>query len=183
MMKTENEYIEKLIGRFLDGETTQKEEQELYRFFSGNEIPRELEVYREMFCFFSEDLPIALTYEEEFNDIPDNRLSVSANFSSKWLSWSAIAAIGLLLIGISGFLLHPANTKYSQPEVFVFSEGKLISAPDNYSPETEMIIMDALFSEFEFAELQDQMILQHYSDLLFETNQKMPAGTTILTDY
>ncbi len=41
-----------MIERFLDGETTNSEERELYDFFASGDVPAELEPYREMFAWF-----------------------------------------------------------------------------------------------------------------------------------
>lgn len=43
------QYIHQLIERFLNAETTLLEEQQLYEFFAQDDIPGDLEPYREMF--------------------------------------------------------------------------------------------------------------------------------------
>lgn len=43
------QYINQLIERFLNAETTLHEEQQLYEFFAQDDIPAELEPYRDMF--------------------------------------------------------------------------------------------------------------------------------------
>lgn len=51
------EYIEQLLTRFMDGETSEQEEQILTDFFSANDsIPEEWEPYREMFASFDTDV-------------------------------------------------------------------------------------------------------------------------------
>lgn len=55
-MKYNKEYIEQLLRRFIDGETTEQEEQFLAEYFSTSDsIPEEWETYREMFASFSTD--------------------------------------------------------------------------------------------------------------------------------
>ncbi len=45
--------ISQWVERFLDGETTCAEEQELYRYFSRRDLPAGMEQYREMFAWYS----------------------------------------------------------------------------------------------------------------------------------
>lgn len=62
-MKYNKEYIEQLLQRFMDGETTEQEEQFLAEYFSTSDsIPEEWEAYREMFASFSTD---AYDFSEE----------------------------------------------------------------------------------------------------------------------
>lgn len=48
---------ERLLRRFFDGETTLAEERRLYRLFSGNKLPTELEKYRPMMAAFGSMQP------------------------------------------------------------------------------------------------------------------------------
>lgn len=45
--------ITRWVERFLDGDTTCAEENELYRYFSRRNLPAEVEQYREMFAWYS----------------------------------------------------------------------------------------------------------------------------------
>ncbi|WP_298451264.1 hypothetical protein [uncultured Prevotella sp.] len=45
--------IERLIGKFFDGETSLKEEQRLYEFFARRDVPQRLAGYREVFAGFA----------------------------------------------------------------------------------------------------------------------------------
>lgn len=53
----EEKRIRQLIDRFLDGETTNAEEQTLYDYFTGENIAPELTQYREMFRWYSAGMP------------------------------------------------------------------------------------------------------------------------------
>lgn len=56
-MKYSREYIEKLLGKFVDGLTTELEEQQLAEYFdTADEIPAEWQVYKEMFRSFKTDI-------------------------------------------------------------------------------------------------------------------------------
>ena len=55
-MKYSREYIEKLLGKFVDGLTTELEEQRLAEYFdTADDIPAEWQVYKEMFRSFKTD--------------------------------------------------------------------------------------------------------------------------------
>lgn len=55
-MKYSREYIERLLGKFVDGLTTELEEQQLAEYFdTADDIPAEWQVYKEMFCSFKTD--------------------------------------------------------------------------------------------------------------------------------
>lgn len=56
-MKYSREYIERLLGKFVDGLTTELEEQQLAEYFdTADEIPAEWQVYKEMFRSFKTDI-------------------------------------------------------------------------------------------------------------------------------
>lgn len=55
-MKYSREYIERLLGKFVDGLTTELEEQQLAEYFdTADDIPAEWQVYKEMFRSFKTD--------------------------------------------------------------------------------------------------------------------------------
>lgn len=55
-MKYSREYIERLLGKFVDGLTTELEEQQLAEYFdTADDIPTEWQVYKEMFRSFKTD--------------------------------------------------------------------------------------------------------------------------------
>ena len=62
MTESENNRIKELTDRFFEGETTVEEERELYALYLEEDIPEEMEEYREMFRDFS---AIIMTEEEK----------------------------------------------------------------------------------------------------------------------
>ena len=52
-----NKNIEKYIHRFMEGETTNVEEQAIYRFFHTEEVPEHLKPYTDMFAWYEEGMP------------------------------------------------------------------------------------------------------------------------------
>ena len=56
-MEITNKNIEKYIQRFMKGETTNAEEQAIYRFFHTEEVPEHLKPYTDMFAWYEEGMP------------------------------------------------------------------------------------------------------------------------------
>ena len=56
-MEVTRNNIEEYIHRFMEGETTNAEEQAIYRFFRTEEVPEHLKPYTEMFTWYEEGMP------------------------------------------------------------------------------------------------------------------------------
>ena len=56
-MEITNKNIEEYIRRFMEGETTNAEEQAIYRFFRTGKVPEHLKSYTEMFTWYEEGMP------------------------------------------------------------------------------------------------------------------------------
>lgn len=55
-MNKQYKEIEDLVNRFFEGETSNREEQQLYAFFKGEDIPEQLQSYKEVFTYFEEGI-------------------------------------------------------------------------------------------------------------------------------
>lgn len=124
----EHSDINRLISRFLDGETSLDEEKTLYAFFSRPDVPEELEPYRPMFGWYA-----SLAVHNDETDRPDNdgeRSALSATPVKKdrplfrllrpW-QWAGIAAMLAVLFTVGFFLRTP-----SIPEEYLAYEGSYI---------------------------------------------------------
>lgn len=56
-MEITNKNIEEYIRRFMEGETTNVEEQAIYRFFHTGDVPEHLKSYSDMFAWYEEGMP------------------------------------------------------------------------------------------------------------------------------
>ena len=56
-MEVTRNNIEEYIHRFMEGETTNAEEQAIYRFFRTEEVPEHLKPYTDMFTWYNEGMP------------------------------------------------------------------------------------------------------------------------------
>ncbi|KAB1069372.1 hypothetical protein F6U93_03410 [Tamlana haliotis] len=80
--------IEALLEKYENGETTLAEEQALKQFFSEEDVPAHLEVYKSMFAYYK------VSQEEVFTQkLP---LESKRRFTFKWIS---VAAAVVLLFG------------------------------------------------------------------------------------
>lgn len=102
-MKQTKEYMEDLLERFLDGQTTESEEQSLADYFrDADTIPDEWQVYKEIFDSFKTD---AYDFSEEELDAmlapADEKPKVM-----RLLPWASVACVAAI-IGL--FVWHPWN--------------------------------------------------------------------------
>lgn len=100
--------IEDLLEKYLEGETSVKEEEQLKAFFTSEKVPGHLEVYRPMFGYFVQS--------------KTQRFSGKITYSSgrrRVYSWVAVAASILILLGVvtqQDSSSHEFGT-YEDPEV------------------------------------------------------------------
>lgn len=83
------DYIRNLIDRFMDGETSLKEEKTLYHFFNNCDVPEELLQYREMFCDFN-----AVAFDDA------ETKHKARKFNIFWRVATAVAAVVLFVVSI-----------------------------------------------------------------------------------
>jgi len=77
--------IEQLITKYLDGNTSLQEEQQLKRFFNQETVPAHLETYQPLFNYFTASQKDTFTAK-----LP---LKSKTNIKYKWLSIAAVVAI------------------------------------------------------------------------------------------
>lgn len=112
-MEVNKKNIEDYINRFLEGETTNVEEQAIYRFFRTGDVPFHLKEYAPMFAWYEEGMqgePKPKLMEESKPAKKPFRLRIPI------AAWSAgIAAMLVVAVGL-GLLF------YSDGEVLIHSE-------------------------------------------------------------
>lgn len=98
----EEKKIRELIGRFLEGETTNAEERLLYDYFAGSEVAPALEPWRPMFGWYAGGCR-----EEELPSAGQGRLGHRRGFRRIRLLAVGVAAALLLLFGVGlGYYHH-----------------------------------------------------------------------------
>ncbi len=136
----DNKYIEGLIERFFDGKTSNKEEMELYSFFSGDKIPEHLQQYIPVFQFFETGM------EDEFNQT-QNKTTGTKKLTPKirqWSAWIGIAASLLLLVTVFSKVMRNEPKSFDPYEgSYIIRNGKVITDMDVIRPELEETVAAA----------------------------------------
>lgn len=97
------DYINELISKFLDAETTLEEERELYSFFSQPEIPEPLQQYKDMF--------LALSAVDEMDrglvdDTAETKVIPLTASKHRSLKWSIGIAASIVCIAIGSLVAY-----------------------------------------------------------------------------
>ena len=128
--------IRQLINRFIDGATTNAEEQMLYDYFAGEDIAPELMQYRDMFRWYSAGMP-------EMN-VKQRRMPLRRIL--------ALAASVLLLVGI-GFGIH----RYQQQQAeYALYEGSYIIRDGVKITDISKILPELKATELKVSEMMKQ---------------------------
>ena len=130
------EHIEELIQTFFDGKTSNKEEMELYSFFSGDNIPEHLQSYIAVFQYFDTGI------EKEFNNNESKKeLKKPTPKIRHWSTWVGIAASFLLLVTVFSKIVQNNNDSFDPYEgSYIIRNGVIITDMDVIRPELEATI-------------------------------------------
>ncbi|WP_308269875.1 hypothetical protein [Prevotella sp.] len=118
-MKYSREYIERLLGKFVDGLTTELEEQQLAEYFdTADDIPAEWQVYKEMFRSFKTDdynfsnaeLDAMLTSDVAVEPSAAHILPKHTSHVWRWVSVAACAAVVVAFVAIRPWTAFTDNT-------------------------------------------------------------------------
>ena len=97
MIRYTKEYIQALLDKYMDGETTLEEEDILTRYFRGKDIPQEWEDYR-------------LLFQEIDSMRPQSKIS------GRWIGWCVAAAV---MAGILFVTIPKSQTEHQNSESLV----------------------------------------------------------------
>lgn len=118
-MKYSREYIERLLGKFVDGLTTELEEQQLAEYFdTADDIPAEWQVYKEMFRSFKTDdynfsnaeLDAMLTSDVAVEPSAAHILPKHTSHVWRWVAVAACAAVVVAFVAIRPWAAFTGNT-------------------------------------------------------------------------
>lgn len=118
-MKYSREYIEKLLGKFVDGLTTELEELQLAEYFdTADDIPAEWQVYKEMFRSFKTDdynfsnaeLDAMLTSDVAVEPSAAHILPKHTSHVWRWVAVAACAAVVVAFVAIRPWAAFTDNT-------------------------------------------------------------------------
>lgn len=150
--------VELYIDRFMEGETSNDEEKELYRFFATEkDLPQHIAQYREMFAYFESGLDESLSAqaltEAEHSTAKVVQLKpVDTNKPKKriFMFAASIAASIVLIFGISfGLLKNDTDELYTYEGSYVMQNGKRVT-----DKETLKLMIDNTMKEADNIEKQ-----------------------------
>ncbi len=132
--------IEQLVEKFLDGATTNAEEQTLYDYFAGEKVDRRLEQYKPMFRWYAGGMTDPLPAE------PPAAAGRARTLRMRILATAGIAASVLLIGGAAiGYHKHMEKERlYATYEgSYIVRGGKKITDLKAIMPELKRIERDA----------------------------------------
>ena len=145
-MEKENKYIESLLERFFEGQTSNEEERQLYRFFEQETIPDELAQYKPVIKYFES----GLADELEVNKTQPTGIKKAhpAGLAKKqWLVWGSVAASALLVLFTSIYVFDRIESADPYTGSYIIRNGVRITDLNLIKPELEAAIQKSLLIE------------------------------------
>jgi len=136
----QKEEIKKLLDKYLEGETSLKEEKQLRYYFLFEEVDPELESYQTLFQFFEKEKQIELTEIPELDK--SEKKSTKIVFLQYWKT--AVAAILILGIGVTWYVAnHPKPIENLNHQQVLIAQKylnlSLGTLDENYIRSTELL--------------------------------------------
>ena len=146
------------VDRFLEGMTTNAEEEELYRFFKQGNVPEELEKYRQMFLWYADGMQ-GEPRPKSLKVLRLVRISLT------------VAASVVLVCGLGlGIHQRAFQKKYEFLEgSYIIRDGKKVTDLKSILPELRRINKLAVQQEKEIEELENFDMEKFIKEI--ETNQ------------
>jgi hypothetical protein len=157
MMKEENEYIETLLERFFEGQTSNAEERQLYLFFRQKEIPEELIRFKPVVRYFENGLADELKCSPK--DARAQNIAVNVPFWRNYrVIWGGVAASLQAILCTTLFLFKNTGTDSFDPfeGSYIIRNGVRITDLNLIRPELEATMREVMQQE----EAMEQMIAQ-----------------------
>ena len=151
-MEITNKNIEEYIQRFMEGETTNDEEQAVYRFFHTEEVPEHLRLYTDMFIWYEEGMP------EEKLPKPQARPLWKRIPLELW----SMGIAAMLVIGIGLGILLSFNESTS--EEWACYEGSYVAVKGKRITDVEKI-MPIILETLAEAEAIEKVIEERLADI------------------
>ncbi len=109
--------IDELLDKYFEGETSCEEERRLRRFFTEEQVPEHLQVYRPLFLYLNQETTSIAGPKEKQKKLPSGK---SSRFYRISYAISGVAAGLLLLLGVAKIIFPISGT----PENYVVIDGK-----------------------------------------------------------
>ncbi|WP_293710576.1 hypothetical protein [uncultured Parabacteroides sp.] len=154
-MQTEKQkHIEYLLERFFDGQTSNAEEQVLYSFFTGPDVPEALRPYQAVFGYFETGI------KNELNEPVTESGRFFRKSPVKKLFWTAACVAASLLAFLVYFWENNRPDPFNPYEgSYIVRNGVRITDMDKILPELEYTLREAKLQQ-EQAEQVDYQVNQ-----------------------
>ena len=131
--------IEQLIERYFEGLTTSEEEATLRRFFTSDEVPEKMQMYKPLFVYFDTEINTLQT--------PPHR------HLKPYIYWlSGVAASAAILIGL--FVFNLQRTDYPRNSNYVMIDGQCYTDEATIRTATINSLRSVLENEYPIANNQ-----------------------------
>ena len=147
-MEEENKYIETLLERFFEGQTSNEEERRLYHFFDREEIPDELAQFKPIVKYFESGLM------EEMGLRKDTKVR---RLKKIQVIWGSIAASFLIIMFGSLLFLKNAESFDSYEGSYIVRNGVRITDLNLIRPELEAAIQKSVLLEQQADQLIERL--------------------------
>ena len=194
-MKEELTHIEILLERFFEGQTSNEDEQELYRFFRRDDVPDELAAYKPMMLYFESGLADepGFSAEEEIVErkdaktlwdmrtiqdmkmhqdtktIQDTKMYQDAKtlrLRNLRIFWGSVAASILIVLSASILLMKSADPYAGS---YIIRNGVRITDLNVIRPDLEATVQKALLQE----QLMEQWLEVQFAQQMQEHNNRI----------
>jgi hypothetical protein len=146
MMEKENKYIESLLERFFEGQTSNEEERQLYRFFEQETIPDELAQYKPVIKYFESGLADELDVNKT-QPTGIKKVHPAGLAKKQWLVWGSVAASALLVLFTSIYVFDRIESADPYAGSYIIRNGVRITDLNLIKPELEAAIQKSLLIE------------------------------------
>ena len=151
-MNMQKQYIEQLLDRFFEGETTRREEKMLEEYFAGDNVDETLMKYKPMFKWYADGMPAEQGVELE--EAPSISIGKKSGLPLKPVLWFSSIAATLAILFTVGFNYN--NSKIQREMLakqhegsYVMIDGVLYTDMEDISEEIEFLRLEAETIELE----------------------------------
>ncbi|MDR1525498.1 MAG: hypothetical protein LBS79_09655 [Tannerella sp.] len=158
-------HIEELLERFFEGYTSNAEEQQLYDFFAGSDVPEHLTRYKPLLAYFDAGM------EDEFCEkkLPGRKTRYRNRML--WTGVAAAALLALVLLNPFGYGDRPFDPYEGS---YIVRNGVRITDPEIIRPELEAAVQRVLQQQEEADRLVAEMM---------ETDNRFPTMEDYIQAY
>ena len=163
-MKEELTHIKILLERFFEGQTSNADEQELYRFFRRDDLPDEFIGHKPLMQYFETGLADELGRPEE--EAKAHKETKTHRLRNLRIFWGGVAASFLMILSASLYLMKPADPYAGS---YIIRNGVRITDLDLIRPELEATVQMVLLQE----QMTEQWIEDQFMQQLQEQNNRI----------